>query len=83
MKRAWLSFSMSLGVVPEEISAWKPESAPQAMVMKRKGKRDPAKAGPVPEEANSVTAGIFTSGRATRMPTARSAMVPTFMYVDR
>ncbi len=79
MKRAWLSFSMSLGVVPEEISAWKPERAPQAMVMKRKGKSDPAKAGPVPVDANSVTAGIFTSGRATRMPIASSVIVPTFM----
>lgn len=79
MKRAWLSFSMSFGVVPEEIGAWKPERGPHAMVMKRTGKSDPAKAGPVPVEANSVTAGIFTSGRATRMPTARRAIVPTFM----
>jgi hypothetical protein len=30
-----------LGVVPDEISAWKPETAPQAMVMNRKGNRLP------------------------------------------
>ena len=36
-----------LGVVPEEISEWKPEIAPQAMVMKQNGKILPAKIGPV------------------------------------
>ena len=35
-------------MVPEEISAWKPETAPQAMVMKQNGKILPAKIGPVP-----------------------------------
>jgi hypothetical protein len=34
MKRASASFSSSLGVVPDEISEWKPEIAPHAMVMK-------------------------------------------------
>jgi hypothetical protein len=81
--RAWLSFSMSLGVVPEETRAWKPERAPQAMVMKRKGKRFPANAGPVPSLAKWVTAGICTEGMATRMPSASRAMVPTFMKVER
>ena len=33
MSRIWLSFSSSFGVVPEEISAWNPDSAPQAIVM--------------------------------------------------
>ena len=37
-----------LGVVPEEISEWNPEMAPQAMVMKQNGKILPAKIGPVP-----------------------------------
>ena len=83
MRRAWLSFSMSLGVVPEETRAWKPERAPHAMVMKRKGKSDPAKAGPVPVLANSVTAGICATGRAMRMPTASRTIVPIFMKVDR
>src|ERR1017187_9397290 len=32
-----------LGVVPEEISAWKPEMAPHAIVMKQKGNTLPAK----------------------------------------
>ncbi len=51
------------GVVPEEISEWKPLTAPQAMVMKQKGKTVPAKMGPVPS-VNLVRAGIWTSGRA-------------------
>jgi hypothetical protein len=32
------SFSTIFGVVPEEIREWKPETAPQAMVMNRNGK---------------------------------------------
>src|ERR687894_652863 len=46
------SFSMSFGVVPEAISAWKPESAPQATVMNTNGKRGPtgATGPPVGEE---------------------------------
>ena len=79
----WLSFSSSFGVVPDAISAWNPESAPQAMVMNRNGNSEPAKAGPSPLEANGVTAGMFRAGRATRIPMASSAMVPTFMNVDR
>ena len=51
--------------------------------MKRKGKRFPANAGPVPSLAKWVTAGICTEGIATRMPSASRAMVPTFMNVDR
>jgi hypothetical protein len=35
-------------VVPEAISEWNPEIAPQAMVMKQNGKILPAKIGPVP-----------------------------------
>ncbi|MNJ03288.1 hypothetical protein D3C73_1635500 [compost metagenome] len=58
MKRAWLSFSIIFGVVPEEISAWKPETAPQAMVMNRKGNRLPDQTGPEPS-MNLVMAGIF------------------------
>ena len=46
MKRAWLSLSSILGVVPEEISAWKPDSAPHAMVMNTNGKSLPANTGP-------------------------------------
>ena len=42
------SLSIIFGVVPEEMSEWKPETAPQAMVMKRNGNRLPEKTGPVP-----------------------------------
>lgn len=77
------SFWISFGVVPEATSAWKPESAPQAMVMKRNGKRDPANTGPVPEEAKSLTASVRSTGAATITPTASSAMVPIFMKVER
>ena len=38
--RTWFRFQ-HFGVVPEEISAWKPETAPQAMVMKRNGNNAP------------------------------------------
>jgi hypothetical protein len=61
MKRASLSRSMSFGVVPEEIRAWKPETAPQAMVMNRNGNSDPAQTGPLPS-TNLVTAGICMCG---------------------
>ena len=44
--RVWVSRAISLGVVPLEIRAWKPLMAPQAMVMKAKGKIFPAKTGP-------------------------------------
>src|SRR5450756_2834438 len=61
MKRAWLSFSSIFGVVPDAMRAWKPDTEPQAMVMKRNGNRLPAHTGPVPS-MNLVTAGIFKSG---------------------
>ena len=68
--RVWLSFSIIFGVVPEQISAWNPDSAPQAMVMNRNGNSEPAKAGSFAFEAKAVTAGTFTAGRAIRIPTA-------------
>ena len=70
-------------MVPEEISEWKPDSAPQAMVMNRNGNSEPANTGPLPLVANGETAGASMTGRATRMPMASSTMVPTFMNVDR
>ena len=70
-------------MVPEEIREWKPDSAPQAMVMKTKGNIEPAKTGPSPREANSVTASIFSVGSAMTTPSASSTMVPTFMKVER
>lgn len=83
ISRVCFSFSSSFGVVPEEMSAWKPDSAPQAMVMNRNGNSDPAKAGPLPSRAKEVTSGICRVGRTMRIPTASSAIVPTFMNVDR
>ncbi|MNY69149.1 hypothetical protein D3C86_2070430 [compost metagenome] len=71
-----------MGVVPDEIRAWKPETAPQAMVMNRKGKRAPEKTGPLPS-MKGVMAGICTCGRTIRMPTARARMAPIFRKVDR
>lgn len=69
-------------MVPEEISAWKPDTAPQAMVMNRNGNRLPFQTGPVPS-VNWVRAGIFRSGMTIRMPIARPMMVPILRKVDR
>ena len=69
-------------MVPELISAWKPDTAPQAMVMNRNGNRVPFHTGPVPS-VNWVSAGIFSSGMTTRMPMARAMMVPILRKVDR
>lgn len=81
--RAWDSFWIILGLVPEETMACMPDRAPQAMVMNRKGKSLPAKTGPSVLVANSETAAISTTGRTIRMPAARTTIVPTFMKVDR
>ncbi len=83
MKRTCASFWIIFGVVPDEISAWNPDSAPQAIVMNTKGKSEPANTGPCPFRANCVTPAACTTGMVTRMPTASSPMVPTFMNVDR
>ena len=52
MKRTCVSFSIIFGVVPEAISEWKPDSAPQAIVMNTNGNSAPANTGPSPLEAN-------------------------------
>ncbi|MOA03188.1 hypothetical protein D3C78_1226760 [compost metagenome] len=77
-----VSLSSSFGVVPEEISAWKPDTAPQAMVMNRNGNSVPFHTGPVPS-VNWVSAGIFSSGAMIRIPMARPTMVPILRKVDR
>ena len=82
MKRIWFSFSIIFGVVPDEISECQPLTAPQAMVMKRNGKRLPDQTGPVPS-MNFVTAGISRSGRTMTMPIASRRIVPTFRKVER
>ncbi len=82
MKRAFLSLSISFGVVPDEMSAWNPDTAPHAIVMNRNGNRLPDHTGPVPS-TNFVSAGIFSSGATTRMPIARPRIVPILRNVDR
>ncbi len=83
MNRVWRSFSIILGVVPDAIRAWNPESAPHAMVTNRNGNREPENTGPSERPANSLTAGTVISGRTTTMAAASSTMVPTFMNVER
>ena len=84
MKRTCVSFSIIFGVVPEAISAWKPDSAPQAMVMNTNGNSAPGE-----DRARrrwrrtSVTASFCITGSVTRMPIASSTIVPIFMNVDR
>ena len=80
--RTWVSFSSIFGVVPEEISAWKPETAPQAMVMKRNGNNAPENTGPEPS-IKWVTAGIRRSGLTITMPKANATIVPIFRKVER
>jgi len=77
------SFSIIFGVVPEAISEWKPDSAPQAMMMNTKGNSEPANTGPSPLEAKSVKRSFSSTGSVTRMPSASSTIVPIFMNVDR
>ena len=83
MVRTCDSFSIIFGVVPDAISEWKPERAPQAMMMKTKGNSEPAKTGPWPLDANSVKRSFSSTGSVTMMPTASSRIVPIFMKVER
>ena len=76
--RAFASCMIIFGVVPEAISAWKPLTAPQAMVMKQNGKIFPAKIGPVPS-VNRVSAGICSVGRTKKIPAARARIAPILM----
>ena len=75
MGRMSLSLSTIFDVVPELIRAWKPEMAPQAIVMKQNGNRGPGKIGP-PPFAYSVSAGILNSGFTQITPSASRKMVP-------
>ena len=81
--RTWLSLATIFGVVPEAMSAWKPESAPHAMVMNTNGNSDPANTGPVPSRAKSVTASAWSTGRAMTRLAASRTITPIFMKVDR
>lgn len=69
--------------MPDEISAWNPDRAPQAMMMNTNGNNDPANTGPLPLKAKSVKAAVRSGGAVTAMPMAISTMVPIFMKVDR
>lgn len=73
---------MSLGVVPLATSAWNPDMAPQATVMKTNGNSVPPNTGPLPS-MNCVSAGIFSCGCVSTMATASSATVPSLRKVDR
>jgi hypothetical protein len=53
------------------------------MVMNRNGNSEPANTGPSPRVAKCEIAGACKTGCAMQTPIARSAMVPTFMKVDR
>ena len=56
MGRVSRSLSICLLVVPEPTKPWKPDTAPQAMVMNRKGNHDSAPLG------LGTKAGAWTSG---------------------
>ncbi len=60
--RASVSLSICLAVVPEATREWKPEIAPQAMVMNRNGKTDGASSG------TSLTSGATIVLHPTRTP---------------
>ncbi len=68
--------------MPLAMRVWKPLMAPQAMVMKQKGKTLPGTTGPVPS-VNWVRAGICKIGQHEKTPSARAKMVPSFMKVLR
>ncbi len=72
-----MSFSLEIifGVVPEEIRAWNPEMAPQAIVMHTNGQTLPGIIGP-PPCMNGVTAGMLSSGLTKNIPTPKRATVP-------
>ena len=70
-------------MVPEEIIAWNPDSAPQAIVTNRNGNSAPVNTGPSVREANSLIAGASITGRTTTIARASITMVPIFMKVER
>ncbi len=80
--RMSLHLSISLGVVPDPMKAWKPEMAPQAMVIEMKGHTGPASTGP-PPWMKSVRAGKRISGLMKTTPTIRAPNTPIFMKLDR
>ena len=69
-------------MVPDAISEWKPEIAPQATVMKAKGKTLPPKTGPaaVDELRQRRHQG---GGCIATIPIASATMVPILMNAER
>ena len=80
--RASDSRASILGVVPEATSAWNPEIAPHAIVMKQNGNSLPANTGPLPS-MNCVSAGSCTGGCTASRPAASIATVPILMNAER
>jgi hypothetical protein len=79
--RASASLASSLGVVPEDTSECQPDTAPQAMVMNRKGNSVPGNTGPLPS-TNFVSAGMQLR-HATSTAAASRNTVPSLRKVDR
>jgi hypothetical protein len=82
MNRASVSRCSSFGVVPDEISAWNPDTEPQAIVMNANGKSFPAKTGPVPL-VNCVSAGICSGGSTSTTPAIRATTTPILTNAER
>src|SRR5256885_13615765 len=76
------SRSTVFDVVPDDTSAWKPEIAPHAMVMKTNGNSGPGITGP-PPEMYCESAGASSLGFRIITPITRNAIVPIFMNVLR
>ena len=83
MIRASVSRVIILGVVPDATSEWKPEIAPQAIVIKANGNSLPAKTGPSPAVANGVSAGILSGGRMIKIATPSTTTVVILRNVER
>src|SRR5262245_54193286 len=69
-------------VVPDATMAWKPEMAPQAIVMNRYGNSEPRMIGP-PPLMYWENAGASSLGFRIITPMTRSPMTPIFMNVLR
>ena len=76
------SLSSIFDVVPVDTSEWKPEMAPQAIVMKTNGNNGPGMIGP-PPAVKEENAGALSSGFTIITPMMRNATVPIFMKVLR
>ncbi|MNP42935.1 hypothetical protein D3C76_1367280 [compost metagenome] len=70
--------SSIFGVVPEPTKAWKPEIAPQAIVIEMNGQTGPAITGP-PPLINSVIAGNGIEGLMINTPMIKAMKTPIFI----